>query len=45
MFNEASSFNQNLSSWNVSKITKEIDRNSFDFLAESWTLPRPNFRV
>ncbi len=40
MFANASSFNQNLSKWNVSKVS---DYTSFDYKAEKWTLPKPNF--
>ena len=39
MFNEATSFNQNLSGWCVSLITTEPS--NFDTGATSWTLARP----
>ena len=40
MFNVASSFNQDLSKWDVSNV-KNCD--VFCYLADSWTLPKPNF--
>ena len=39
MFFGASSFNQDLSGWFVTNIPTKPD--GFDYLAESWTLPRP----
>ena len=40
MFGDASAFNQNLSSWNVSNVTSF---NAFDYNTPQWTLPKPNF--
>lgn len=40
MFLRAEDFNQNLSSWNVDQVTS---CNNFDFDANNWTLPKPNF--
>ena len=39
MFNGASSYNQDLSSWNVDNVNS---CDSFNFRADSWTLPKPN---
>jgi hypothetical protein len=40
MFNNATSFNQDLSSWSIDAVD-ECD--SFGNGASSWTLPKPNF--
>ena len=40
MFHNLESFNQDLSSWNVSSVYTHL---FFDEGAISWTLPRPNF--
>ena len=40
MFYEATSFNQDLSSWDVSNVQEYWD---FDAETPSWTLPKPNF--
>jgi len=40
MFLEATSFNQDLSSWSVDGVTECDD---FSYGANSWTLPQPNF--
>jgi len=40
MFYNATSFNQNLSSWSVDGVTI---CNNFSEGATSWTLPQPNF--
>jgi hypothetical protein len=40
MFNFATSFNQDLSSWSVNNVTF---CNQFSDGAYSWTLPQPNF--
>lgn len=39
MFNNATSFNQDLSNWCVSLIPKKPS--NFDLSATAWTLPRP----
>ena len=43
MFNNATSFNQDLSGWDVSNV-KECGRFLFDEYAESYILPKPNFK-
>ena len=40
MFNDATSFNQDISSWDVNNVT-ECENFSLD--ATAWTLPKPNF--
>jgi hypothetical protein len=40
MFFYATSYNQNLGSWDVDGV---IDCNGFSGGASSWTLPQPNF--
>jgi len=40
MFNGATSFNQDISSWSVSKVTQCTD---FSLNTTAWTLPKPNF--
>jgi len=40
MFWSAYSFNNDLSSWNVINVINYI---GFDYQADSWTLPKPNF--
>jgi len=40
MFSDATSFNQDISSWDVSNV--ELCSN-FDFTTDSWILPKPNF--
>ena len=41
MFVRATLFNQDLSAWNVNPNVTSCG--SFDSLASSWTLPKPNF--
>ena len=40
MFNGASSFNQDLSSWNVNNV---FSYDNFSTNTPNWTLPKPNF--
>jgi len=40
MFKQASSFNQNISLWNVSYVNTCF---YFSFQTPQWTLPKPNF--
>jgi len=40
MFKHSTSFNQNLSMWDVDQVTSCTD---FDYNTTSWTLPKPTF--
>jgi surface protein len=40
MFSSATSFNKDLSSWNVDNVTACI---GFSYDTPQWTLPQPNF--